>query len=68
MLSANEIAGVNQARTYARLAGILMLGAIVIAIGSGAILSKITDNGTFAETAARIGASDVYTDWRSQAS
>src|SRR5271170_3996539 len=55
MLSANEIAGVNQAqRTYARLAGTLMLGAIVIAIGGSAILSNIAGNGNFAETAARI--------------
>jgi Domain of unknown function (DUF4386) len=59
MLSANEIAGVNQAqRTYARLAGILMLGAIVIAVGGGAILSNIAGNGSFAETAARIAASE----------
>ena len=36
MLPTNEIAEVNQAqRAYARLAGILMLGAIVIAIGGG---------------------------------
>jgi hypothetical protein len=59
MLSANEIVEVNQAqRTYARLAGILMLGAIVIAIGGGAILSNIAGNGSFAETAARIAASE----------
>jgi hypothetical protein len=59
MLSTNEIAEVNQAqRTYTRLAGILMLGAIVIAIGGGAILSDIAGNGNFAETAARIGASE----------
>lgn len=59
MLSANEIAEVNQAqRTYARLAGTLMLGAIVIAIGGGAILSNIAGNGNFAETAARIAASE----------
>lgn len=59
MLSANEIVEVNQAqRTYARLAGILMLGAIVIAIGGGAILSNIAGNGNFAQTAARIAASE----------
>jgi hypothetical protein len=59
MLSTNEIADVNQAqRTYARLAGILMLGAIVIAIGGGAILSNIAGKGNFAETAARIAASE----------
>ena len=52
MLSTNEIAEMNQAqRTYARLAGILMLGAIFIAIGGGAILSDIAGNGNFAETA-----------------
>jgi hypothetical protein len=56
MLSANGIAEVNQAqRTYARLAGILMLGAIVIAIGAS--LSNIAGNGNFAEKAARIAAS-----------
>jgi hypothetical protein len=59
MHPANEIAEVNQAqRTYARLAGILMLGAIVIALGGGAILSNIAGNGNFAETAARIAASE----------
>jgi hypothetical protein len=59
MFSTNEIAEVNQAqRTYARLAGILMLGAIVIAIGGGAILSNIAGKGNFAETAARIAASE----------
>ena len=48
MRSANENAGVNQAqRTYTRLAGILLLGAIIIAIGAGAILSNIAGNGTF---------------------
>jgi hypothetical protein len=59
MLSTNEIAEVNQAqRTCARLEGILMLGAILIAIGGGAILSNIAGNGNFAETAARIAASE----------
>jgi hypothetical protein len=59
MLSANEIVEVNQAqRTYARLAGILMLGAILVAIGGGAILSNIAGSGNFAETAARIAASE----------
>jgi hypothetical protein len=57
--SANENAEVKQAqRTYARLAGILLLGAIIIAIGSGALLSNISGSGTFAETAARIAASE----------
>jgi hypothetical protein len=45
-------------RTYARLAGVLLLGAIFIALGSGAILSHIAGDGTFAETAARIAASE----------
>jgi hypothetical protein len=59
MHSANEIAEVNQAqRTYARLAGILMLGAIVIALGGGAILSNIAGNGNFAETGTRVAASE----------
>jgi hypothetical protein len=59
LLSTNEIAEMNQAqRTYARLSGILMLGAIVIAIGGGAILSNIAGNGNFAETAARIAESE----------
>jgi len=59
MHSTNEIAEVNSTqRTYARLAGILMLGAIVIAIGGGAILSNIAGNGNFAETAARIATSE----------
>jgi hypothetical protein len=59
MRSANENAEVNRAqRTYARLAGILLLGAIIIASGGGAILSHIAGNGTFAETAARIAASE----------
>jgi hypothetical protein len=59
MRSANEKAEVNQAqRTYARLAGILFLVAITIAIGAGAMLSNIAGNGTFSETAARIAASE----------
>jgi hypothetical protein len=59
MRSANENAEVNRAqRAYARLAGILLLGAIIIAFGGGAILSNIAGNGTFAETAARISASE----------
>lgn len=35
-----------------------MLGAIVTAVGGGAILSNIAGNGNFAETAARIAASE----------
>jgi hypothetical protein len=59
MRSAIEKAELNQAqRTYARLAGILFVGAIIVAIGGGAILSNIAGNGTFLETAARIAASE----------
>jgi hypothetical protein len=40
MLSANGIVEVNQAqRTYARLAGILMLGAIIIAIDQPSMIA-----------------------------
>ena len=45
-------------RAWARLAGALFLGAIVIALGGGAVLSHIAGNGTFLETAARIAASE----------
>jgi hypothetical protein len=45
-------------RKYVRLAGILLLGAIIFAIGSGAVLSNIASNGSFAETTARIAASE----------
>jgi hypothetical protein len=59
MRSANEKGELNQAqRTYARLAGILFVGAIIVAIGGGAILSHIAGNGTFVETASRIAASE----------
>jgi hypothetical protein len=59
MRSANEKAEVNQTqRTYARLAGGLFLGAILVALGGGSALSYIAGNGTFAETAARIAASE----------
>lgn len=47
-------------RRYARLAGILFLGAIIVAFGAGAILSSIAGHGTFAETAARIAASERW--------
>ncbi len=59
MRSENEKVEVNQSqRTYARLAGVLLLGAIVIALAGGSVLSRITGDGTFAETAARIAASE----------
>jgi Domain of unknown function (DUF4386) len=45
-------------RTYARLAGFLFLGVIIIALGGGFILSRVAGSGTFAETAKRIAASE----------
>jgi len=41
-------------RRYARLAGFLFLGVIIVALGSGLILSRIAGRGTFVETAGRI--------------
>ena len=59
MQSANENAEENPTQgTCARLAGGLFLGAILVALGGGSILSHIAGNGTFAETAARITASE----------
>jgi hypothetical protein len=48
----------NTQRRYARLAGFLFLGDIVLALGSGLVLSHIAGSGTFAETAKRIAASE----------
>jgi hypothetical protein len=45
-------------RTYARLAGFLFLGVIILALGSGFILSHVAGSGTFAETGQRIAASE----------
>jgi hypothetical protein len=45
-------------RTYARLAGCLFLGVIIIAFGSGFIESQVAGSGTFSETAQRIAASE----------
>ena len=45
-------------RSYARLAGILFLGEILIAFVGGSILSRVAGNGTFPEIAARIAASE----------
>ena len=45
-------------RTYARLAGFSYLGAITLAIAAGALLSRIAGSGSFAETAARMAASE----------
>jgi hypothetical protein len=59
MRSAIENAEGDRAqRTYARLAGFLLLAVIVIALGSGVVLSRIAGSGTFAETAKRIAASE----------
>jgi hypothetical protein len=64
MLSANEIVEVHQAqRTYARLAGILMLGAILVAIGGGAILSNIAGSEGTTVWFMRIHASQAETAW-----
>ncbi len=43
-------------RAYARLAGILLLVSILIALGGGAVLSHIAGDGTFGEISARIAA------------
>jgi hypothetical protein len=43
-------------RIYARLAGFLFLGAIIVAFAAGFILSHIAGTATFAETAKRIAA------------
>lgn len=56
-----EIANAERAETqrhYARLAGLLFVGVIVIALGAGLVLSHIAGSGTFAETAKRIAASE----------
>ena len=44
-------------RIYARLAGFLLLGVIVLAFGAGFMLSRIAPGGTFAETAQQIATS-----------
>lgn len=45
-------------RTYARLAGSLFLGVILIALVGGSILSHLAGDGSFAETAARFTSSE----------
>ncbi len=45
-------------RTYARVAGMLFLGVILIALVGGFILSRVAGSGTFAEIATRIAASE----------
>ena len=47
-------------RRYARLAGALLLGVMAVALGAGAVLSRIAGDGTPAETAARIAASEHW--------
>jgi Domain of unknown function (DUF4386) len=49
---------VKTQRPYARLAGILFLWVILIALVGGSILSRVAGSGTFKETAARIAASE----------
>jgi hypothetical protein len=57
--SSHAKADVSQAqRTCAKLAGGLFLGAILVALGGRSVLSHIAGTGTFAETAARIAASE----------
>jgi Domain of unknown function (DUF4386) len=45
-------------RKYARLAGCLYLGVIIVALAGGLILSHVAGNGDFDETAKRIAASE----------
>lgn len=45
-------------RKYAKLAGFLFLGEIVVALGGGLVLSHVAGSGTFIETATRIAASE----------
>jgi hypothetical protein len=47
-------------RRYARFAGFLLLGVIAVAVGAGAMLSHLAGDGPFAETAARIAASEHW--------
>src|SRR5262249_137636 len=48
----------NTQRTYARLAGFLFLAVIIVALGSGFLLSSVAGRGTFAEMAKRVAASE----------
>jgi hypothetical protein len=55
-------------RRYARLAGFLFLGEIIVALGGGLILCHVVGNGTFVETAKRIAGSEhLYRAARSTA-
>lgn len=57
-LAIEDAEGDKAQRVYARLAGLLLLAVIVIALGSGVVLSRVAGSGTFAETAKRIAASE----------
>jgi hypothetical protein len=57
-LAIENAEGEKAQRTYARLAGFLLLAVIVVALGSGVVLSHVAGSGTFAETAKRIAASE----------
>ena len=48
----------DKQRVYARLAGALFLGEVVLAIGSGLIIDHVAGHGGFAETAATIAAAE----------
>lgn len=48
----------NTQRRYARLAGFLFLGEIILVLGSGFVLSHIVGSGTLAETTKRIAESE----------
>ena len=48
----------NTQRKYARLTGFLFLAEIILAPGSGFVLSHVAGSGTFAETARRIAVSE----------
>ena len=58
LLEIENAVGDKTQRTYAKLAGFLFLGVIMMAFGGGFILSSIAGNGSFAETAKRIAASE----------
>ena len=58
ILEIERVAAVGLQQRYARLAGFLLVGVIVIAVGAGFIISQVAGCGTFAETAARVAASE----------
>jgi hypothetical protein len=57
-LDIENAAAYKTQRKYARLAGCLYLGVILIALGAGLILSHVAGSGSFEETAKRIAASE----------